>query len=202
MTRWPAVLLGALASLLVLGGPEARAAINWTYEWTATSDFIVSDNGQSKIQLTPQPLTWGANSSDIVAVHMNVLSTASDDAPDKFTHQNYSLTMKLTDVLSGAFKLLTFTGFLDGTVSAHTATTTNSFNSPTSYSNIPLGNNVYSVVIGPYTGPGPQGGLTGAIGGHVTAQALEPSTLALAAVGFSCTGLAWLRKRRAFAVRA
>lgn len=203
MKRWPALFLASTLALVTGGAANVWASITWTYDWTPSGDNIVSDNGNSSIQMLKQTQDTRVGNSDVVAVNLNPVSTALDEKPDKFTHQNYFLKLKLTDVASGAFTTLAFSGFIDGWLSAHSTITHNTFNNPVTYSDLHLGDNIYSVTLNAYTGPGSIGGKPGGIGATVTAapgenvhHAAEPTSLLLAGLGLSFVGLVGWRKRK------
>ncbi len=204
MKRLKASLFASALGLLLLAGAEAKAGIDWSYDWTPSSTVIWSDNSHSSLTMTNQSPNTAVGNSDIIATELAANSKTADATPDLFTHDNYTLKMKLTDTASGAFTTLTFTGDISGMVSAHSTNTTNVFHSPMSITGIHLGSNIYDVTIGPYTGPGPGGGLTGSIGAHVNVKPAggnpnpspEPTSLVLGCLGMSFAGLAAWRKRR------
>ena len=201
MTRARLLLCSlALAAFFPAG---ARAGVDWTYDFTPSTTTVWSDSGNSKINLTNQSSLLAVGTSDVVATQLSVNSAVSDDHPDTFTHKDYSLSMKLTDLASGAFTTLTFSGYFQGTVSAHSANILNFFTGQTSYDNIMLGGNRYNVTMTNFTPPGPGGGLEGAIGAHAVVSVQpgggphntpEPTSLVLAGLGLIGAGLA--RRRR------
>jgi hypothetical protein len=204
MKRFTASLFATALGVVLLSGGQARASIGWTYDWSTSSSQIISNNPLvSWINMTNQPNNVASNNSDIIATQLSVHSTnANDDHPDSIVGQNYALQLVLKDTASGASTTLLFTGTINGTISEHTSNTTNIFNSPTSYTGIVLGTNVYDVTVGPYTNPGPGGGLSGSIGAHVNVhpehgvgQTPEPSSMLLGCLGFSFAGFAAWRKR-------
>jgi len=202
MNRAPLLLLGFALFHLT---PAAHASVAWTYDFTPSTTTVWSDNGNSKLVLTNQTPLMAVGTSDVVATQISVVSSADDDTPDTFTKGDYTLSMKLTDVASGAFTMLSFTGYFTGTVSAHSTNIDNVFTGQTSYENILLGANRYNVMITTYTPPGPEGGLSGSIGAHAIVsvqpgggphETPEPTSLVLAGLGVGGLGLARWRRWR------
>jgi hypothetical protein len=205
-------ILAAAVCLLLAAGTQAKAGIGWQYDFTPIggSNTIVSDNGHSTLTLTNQPLFSAVGNSDVIATHIGVNSTTPDATPDSFKSEPYTIKLLLKDTASGASTTLNFSGMISGLVSAHSANTSNVFNSPIQYLGIHLGHNIYDVFIGPYTGPGPGGGLSGSIGAHINVRSdgggggppstPEPSSMALAGLGLAFSGLAAWRRRRQMAV--
>lgn len=204
MTRARLLILAVALTCLVPGA--AHAGVAWTYDFTPSTTTVWSESMNSKILLTNQTPVTAVGTSDIVATQLSVSSTANDDHPDTFTHGAYSLSMKLTDAASGQFTTLIFNGYFAGTVSQHSANVENFFTGTTSYTNIMLGGNRYSVTMTNFTPPGPNGGLEGGIGAHAVVAVQpgggphdtpEPSSLLLAGLGLGGLGLVRRRLRLA-----
>ncbi len=199
-------LYGLALGLALFATGNARAAIAWQYDWTPSSGSIISDNGKASIGVTNQANVLAVGNSDVVAAYLSSNSKAPNDPAlaDKFTHQNYSLSLILKDTASGLTKNFEFTGFIDGALTLNSSNTMNTFNSPTFYKDVKIGNNLYTVSVGSYTNPGPGGGFTGSFGAHVDVRpgsggppnAPEPSSMILGCLGMSFAGLAAWRKRR------
>jgi hypothetical protein len=199
MARASAPVWGA-AFVLLLVGSQARADfINWTYSWTRSPNVVTADgSGTGKIFLTPVSGS-ALGTSDIGAVTISTSSSASAGNPDTFTAKGYGLTVNLTDVASHATGSLTFTGNLNGTLSANSSNLTTTFNSPL-VQTIVLGNNSYTVSLN--VPPGPSSTL-GGIGAHVVVgptkvnNTPEPSSLILAGLGTPLLlRAAWRRRQR------
>lgn len=223
MKRLTTLSVAAALGVLLLAGSNARAGVAWTYDWTPSNNVLLSDNGNSSIVVTNQPTlttTTGPLGSDVIAAQLAAKSTASLAKPDLFTNQFYSFTMVLKDNASGDSTKLTFTGYINGTLSAGAPNTTTTFASATlgdsshagtvngthEIDGLHIGKNIFDVRFGPYVGPGPGGGLSGSIGAHVTTtvgggsgnphDTPEPSSMALAGLGMGFMSFAaWRRKR-------
>jgi hypothetical protein len=185
----------ALAALL-LGGAAARADLaSWKYNWTPNVPAIFSDQGNSKITLTNEPSGNAVGTSDIVATNLKTFSTADPNNPDTFSHKGYGLVLALTDVASGTTGTLTFSGEFNGTLSSLSSIITNSFTNSVTQQ-LTLGNNQYTVTIGPFTPPAPPGASNF---GSISATAFvtvgninhspEPATFILAGLGLGVLGL-------------
>jgi hypothetical protein len=151
--------------------------------------------------LTGDGLKSAAGGSYLVATNLQAHSTASIQNPDVFTNKTYTLTLFLQDKDSGKSGTISFTGELNGTLTADSTKLTNTFMGDTTQSLV-LGNNVYSVTIGPYTPPGPTGAVnSGSIAARADVKVSpviaspEPSSCLLAVLGAGC-GLAFVRRRR------
>jgi hypothetical protein len=202
----------AAALVFGLAASTARAGfIPWSYQWEASPPVVLSDS--SRLHDIAQP--FGAvvllgqghpkdasNHSEIVAVSLRTFSLASDGHPAIFTHAGYSLTVHLTDLASHQSGNLTFTGEFNGRLSRKHADIDNKFTGPRTQT-LTLGNNLYTVHIGPFAPPGPpSSGGTGAISADVSAHPAgvttpEPSTLFLMSLGaLGLSVISWKKRRR------
>ncbi|MGL4553168.1 MAG: hypothetical protein ACRC33_18540 [Gemmataceae bacterium] len=199
----------ALALTLTLTfATDARAdLIPWMYNWSRWPAEVNADApGTGYITLTDESLRTVVGDSDIVASNLRAVSTAPPTAPDVFTDKGYNLALYLRDLESGEGGTLTFTGVLNGKITAQSANVKNTFTGLTTQS-IVLGGNRYTATMTSYTPPGVPGASNpGAIGSHATvtvislAELPEPGTMALSAAGAGLLALSRLRRR--FASRA
>ena len=197
----PAPLRAAALAVLFLAAPAARADVAWTYTWDVTPKVLTGDPGNSGALTFTAPAadSHAAGNSTVLAAALSTLSSALPSHPDTFSGQGYSLSLKLTDDASGQSGVLTFGGKLFGSMSAASSNITNSFTAPLTQT-LSLGGHTYSVTIGPFVAPGgPMQDNKGAISAQVAvgpavAQAPEPSSLLLAALGLPAA--AALRRRR------
>jgi hypothetical protein len=215
-----APLLGLLCS-----AAEGRAGmINWTADWTQSTNVVGANGGAMSGGVTfasPPTGTIQTGNATITAEILSTFTSATSGNPDLFNAAPYTLKVNLTDLASNQSSLLTFTGSLTGSQSTTSATFTNTFNSPTTLST-QIGGNDYTVSLFSFMAPGPAttpggspvlgnimaqvnvqaastggGGSTGTGGGGGTGTPLstpEPASLVLAGLGTSLFGL--LRWRR------
>jgi hypothetical protein len=213
---------GASLGMLILAGMQARAEpIAWDYSWEPASLVVAADGGGTGgVSLTVQAPVGATGPSDIVATNLRTFSSAPVTTPDAIAQGDYSLTLTLTDTASGRTGNMTFTGYLAGAFSTTSSNLANTFTGDTT-KELRLGDNMYTVAIGPYAPPGPPGAANaGTISAHVEVQRIppdggggdddppdddppddrptpEPSTLVLTCLGMSFLGAASWRKRRA-----
>lgn len=205
----------ALASLLVAGSVVRADFIEWRYNFTPNVSELLSDTANapdstpSKIKLSNEPFADAANSSDIVATNISVLSGAPRNNPDQFTSNgNFSLAFQLIDKEAQMAgdpnyqKNLTFSGHFFGTLSNLSSNIQLGWDSPTNYT-FQLGNNEYTIKFKAFAPPGPpSASQKGSITFDVDVRPLnlqkapEPSSVVLAGMGLSMLGLASWRKRR------
>jgi hypothetical protein len=204
MKRSRTYLIGSMAAMLLLTASQARAGlIDWKYNWEPGALAVSGDGGDGKITFSDQPLGNATGSSDVVATNIRTISSAPPGAPNTLiTNGAYSLTLSITDVVSGKSGALLFTGKLGGTFSSSNSNVTNMFTGLTTQM-LTLGGHTFTVVIGPYTPPGPPtASNAGSISAHVTVDSIhtqgvpEPSTMGLALFGLTTFGANWWRKRR------
>jgi len=204
MNRISAPLYAAICAIALFAGTEAQAAIVWQFDWTPGTSTVISDSGNNQINFSNQPALSASGNSDIIATSITI-GTPFVGTSDTFTHQNYSLKLKLTDTASGEFATLTFTGDLTGPVTSSSADIDNVFDVAHSVAEVDLGDNHYKVTIGPYTPPGPPGSFPGSIGAHVEVRpnggadphdTPEPSTLLMSCLGLAGIGFRSWRKRQ------
>jgi hypothetical protein len=204
MCRQLMVFVATAALVLGAAAKQAQAGIAWSYDTLSSTDTVLSDNLQSSINFTLQSPASAVGTSNVVLADLTAASTTSDKTPDVISAGNYVLTLHLTDSASDASANVVFTGILTGELSAHSTTTQNTFNGPTTQTE-KLGNNTYVVTIGPYVGPGPAGTIPGSIGAEVQVEpnggakpnsAAEPNSLVLGMMGIGCLGMIVWRRRR------
>jgi hypothetical protein len=203
MTR--RLLTSACAVALVFVASTARAdLVAWSYSWTPTPDTVNATTGDGSLKLSGESTQSVVGDSNVVATNIKTASNALAGNAASFVNAGYTLSMTLKDSLSGDHTTLNFTGLFNGTLSSQSANVGNTFTGLTTQT-ATLGGNLYSVTIGPYSGPGiPSAGNFGAISASVTVKAgdstgvptsvPEPSTLILAGLG--CSGLLFARYRR------
>jgi hypothetical protein len=198
----PLTLAGVALALLLAPIQTARADfIPWMYNWSRSPADIHADApGTGYITLTDESLKTAVGDTDIVATNLRTFSTATRGHPDVFTAKGYTLGLFLQDVASGQSTTLTFTGQIDGTLSATSANLKNTFTGLTTQT-VVLGDNRYTVTIGPYSPPGiPGAANAGSIAAHasVVVESLpEPGSLALSGMAAFVLGLArWQARRR------
>ena len=204
----PLTLAGLALSFLLIPIQSARADfIPWMYNWSRSPSEIHADApGTGYITLTDESLKTAVGSSDIVATNLRTFSTATLANPDVFTAKGYTLGLFLLDVASNQSATVTFTGQLDGTLTATSANLQNTFTG-TTVQTVVLGDNRYTVTIGPYSPPGiPGSANAGSIAAHASVVVValpEPGSLSLSGLGALFLGLArWHLRRRRRLLRA
>src|SRR5262249_16402798 len=166
----------ALAACLLAAVPVRAGNIKWNYNWTpvipsadGAGKFLVqSDNGQSQVQLSNDPMVIAENSTYVPATNLPTISHTSPQNPDTVTNANYKLQMTITDQDSGLTGSFFLTGHLDGTLAQGTSIIRNTFTGPLTQS-LQIGNHLYTLDFTsnennptPYAPPGvPGGGIAG-----------------------------------------
>jgi hypothetical protein len=188
-TRMKVALLAFVTALLLslTTAAEARAdLIYWSYSWTNSPNTIEADTpGTGSVSLTNESTHTAEGNSNIVATDLRTSSNAPDSNPAMFTNKGYSLVLSLTDNASGQTGTLTFNGVLNGTLTKTSSNIQNTFLGSLTQK-VLLGNNVYTVTIGPYTPPGPPNSANaGSVSGNAQVTVTnvqttpEPSTYVL-----------------------
>jgi hypothetical protein len=201
----PVTLSGTACVLLFFSTAGARAElIQWIYNWSRSPTTVMANSpGTGYISLTDEGMKSAAGNSYLVATNLQAHSTASQNHPDVFTNKTYQLSLYLQDTASGKYATVTFTGEFNGTLTANSTIIANTFVGPTTKT-VTLGNNQYTVTIGPYAAPGPTGAVnSGSIAARAEVtvspiitgifQLPEPSSSALAFLGV--WGLLLMRRR-------
>lgn len=211
MKRSSSLYTGALVALLFAGAWARADFIEWSFNFSPVgATTLLSDTSpDSKIILSNESPGTAAGPSDIVATNIDVASNAPRGTPDMFgTSGHFVLKLNLKDTASGSATDLFFAGKFSGALSSKSSDLDVEFTEDagagilTAYDVI-LGDNRYSVTIGPYSPPGPPDQNTlGSIAAHVEVEAVdvqkapEPSTMILGCMGLGSLGLAAWRKRR------
>jgi hypothetical protein len=218
MKRSLSFFAAPLATLL-LAGTSARAAdIPWSFNWTPSMTKLISSGGATNyLQISNEPGGTAAGNSNSVATNLKVFSDAPPitlGSPTFTGSSPVSFNLALTDTTSGLVHNFLYTVQFGGYINSHAAAVTANFVGPTTFSNVQIGSNLYTVNMPSYTPPGPPGSsnsgslsvqisVTPGSGGKppVIQGAPEPSTMALSCVGLSFFGLAGWRKRRRAALQ-
>jgi hypothetical protein len=204
MRHSPVALGGAACVLLFFATAGARAElIQWSYSWSRSPVQVYADSpGTGYISLTDESMKSAAGNSYLVATNLQAHSTATVQNPDVFTNRTYTLSLFLQDMASGKSGTVSFTGEFNGTLTAESTNITNTFVGATTQSLV-LGNNQYTVTIGPFTAPGPTGAVnSGSIAARAEVKVSpvisspEPSSCLLALLGAGCGVTAFVRRRR------
>ena len=199
---------GVSLALLLAFVPKAHAdLIPWAYNWSRSPSDIQADSpGTGHISLSDESIHSAIGDSDIVATNLKTFSTATAANPDIFTAKSYATTLTLTDLTSGTTGSLTFTGLLNGQLTASSSNIGNTYTGLTTQQLI-LGNTVFTATIGSYTPPGPPDATNlGSIGAHTTVTVShitpvefmpEPGTMTLSLLGLAAFGIGrrWLPRR-------
>lgn len=198
---WLSAALGAMA---VLGAPAAQAGPIWSLDVVFGTKADISNTGRSVVLFTSSNTTSSSLVATPVIAKITERSWVSAAHPDPITNQNYGFYLKLTDLASHASRSLWFAGSLSGSLSATSSNLTNRFLTATSYSNIHLGHDVYSISFGPMVLPSAKNHFQGSLSvkvvdppdqGPVNATP-EPASLTLAGMGLALAGLGACWRRR------
>lgn len=204
MRHSPVALGGAACVLLCFTTVGARAElIQWSYNWSRSPAQVYANSpGTGYISLTDEGMKSAAGNSYLVATNLQAHSTATIQNPDVFTNKTYTLSLFLQDTASGKSGTVSFTGEFNGTLTAESTNLTNTFVGATTQSLV-LGNNQYTVTIGPFSPPGPPGAVNyGSIAARAEVKVSpvisspEPSSCLLALLGAGCRLMAFVRRRR------
>jgi hypothetical protein len=91
--------------------------MNWDYHWSIGPAPVLA-SGTGTVSLA---LGWdGAGANKLLAAAVTTSSVAANSNPDVY-HNNFNLTLHLTDPASHQSGQLTFQGLINGTVSANNA---------------------------------------------------------------------------------
>jgi hypothetical protein len=178
------------------------------YNWSRSPTEVHADApGTGYITLTDETTKTVVGDSDIVATNLKTFSTATIANRDFFTAKPYTLSLTVTDIQSGETGIMSFTGQIDGWLTASSSFLRNTFTGDLTKTLL-LGNNRYTATIGPYTPPGPPGSTnSGSISSEATVKVQtvveelpEPGSLALSGLGVMLLAVSrWRGRRRSHA---
>ncbi len=211
MNRSVSVLTAAVAALL-LAGTSRAADIPWSYNWTPSTTKLVSSGGPTNyLSISNEPGGQAAGNSTSVLTNLKVFSDAPPvtlGSPSFNGSSPVSFNLALTDANSGMVHNFLFTVQFGGYINSRAAAVTANFQGTTSYTDVQVGSNLYTVNMPSYTPPGAPGATnSGSISVQVSVRPVdiqktpEPSTMVLSCVGLSFLGLAGWRKRRRAALQ-
>jgi hypothetical protein len=167
------LLAGSLLVLLATAAVAHAGPVSWSFSWMTDPSNLTAGTGG--VTFTNDPTDSRTDAADLIATHIRTFSAATADAPDHIDHAKYALTLTLTDDASAKTGSLTFTGALNGTMTAGGAAITNTFTGATTQS-LTLGDHLFTVAIGPYKAPGaPDGTPDGTIQAHVAVSDAGPA---------------------------
>jgi hypothetical protein len=197
---------GACLVLLLAGAPARAEVITWSERTFGTPTTVFADEGHtSGVDLKSHsfPKTWD-DSQHIKLANLRAFSNAGPNSPATFTHQPFSVILFIKDQATGVGGAVTFTGYLDGTLSKNGADLAVTWTSPLT-EHLHLGHNIYDITIDPNKdvvlpgGPGQKGSLSAQVDVHPNP---EPSSFLLAALALPALGWAARRRRRAAKAQA
>jgi PEP-CTERM motif-containing protein len=211
MKRSVSVFAGALAALL-LAGTSARAAdIPWSFNWTPSVTTLNTNTAGSNMTLTNEPGGFAAGNSTSVLTNLRVFSNAPPvtlGSPTFTGSTPVVFSLALTDTNSGMVHNFLYTVLFGGYINSRAAAVTATFQGPTTFTDVQIGSNLYTIGMPTYTPPGPPGAANaGSIAVQVSVRPVdiqktpEPSTMVLSCVGLAFVGLAGWRKRRQAALQ-
>jgi hypothetical protein len=195
MNRWTT----AVALALLLPAAAARAdLIEWSEHWVPSPTTLkVNAAGTSGLLLTGGGTPLISGSSTVVAANLQTFSAAPANHPVVFNDAPFALLFFVHDKQNNLDGAVTFSGFFDGRLSAHSAAIRYVLTSERTQT-LHLGHDVFKVTLSSYTPPGPpgstsQGGFTAFVR---VSHNPEPASLVLAALAVPLAGLPLLRRRR------
>jgi hypothetical protein len=221
-------VFAALAALLLTGTSSRAANIPWSFNWTVTGGpdltvknknfyHLASNTKGTYLRLRHEPhgksVGNAAGTAELTMTGIKVFSHAPPHTlnPPSFNSSNpVTFTLTLTDKMSGASHPFQYTVQFGGHANAGGASLTASFLGTTTYTDVQIGNNLYTISSPVFLKLGPRDS-SKRYGIFVTVSvtpdsiriqgASEPSTMVLSCVGLSFVGLAGWRKRRRAALR-
>jgi hypothetical protein len=211
----------AAAALVFVGaGRVAADPISYGYSWNVNSSVSA---GAGSVTFSNGDNSTSNGSTNTVAAYLKTMSTASMSSPD-IVSGSYTAAITLTDLNTAGHPsaTLTFTGMLNGTLTAQTSVTSTSitgvsdgmgFHAGQTFDAVLVGSTLFDVSFAGYAPPGsPKAGTQGALSFNISASLAspggdphptgggstpEPSTMLLGGIGAALSGLAAWRRRRA-----
>ena len=223
MKRSVSVFAAAVVALLLAGTSSRAADIPWSFDWTAkggpdlsapNTGFyrLASNTSGTYLQLSNEPVGkpfgTAAGTSDLTMTGIKVFSSAPPitlGSPSFSGSGAVTFTLTLTDKTSGMFQNFQYQVKFGGYANSGASQVTANFLGTTSYTDVQIGNNLYTINNPTYNRPGaPDTTNPGSISVTVSVRPVdiqkspEPSTMVLSCVGLSFLGLAgWRQRRRA-----
>ena len=218
-------VLAALAALLLTGTSSRAANTPWSFNWTVTGGpdltvknknfyHLASNTKGTYLRLSHEPHGKSAGNasgtSKLTMTRIKVFSHAPPHTlkPPSFNSSNpVTFTLTLTDKMSGANHHFQYMVQFGGHADARGAQLTATFLGTTTYTDVQIGNNLYTISSPVFLKSGPPDS-SKRYGIFVTVSvtpdssrlqgAPEPSTMVLSCVGLSFVCLAgWGKRRRA-----
>jgi hypothetical protein len=199
----------ALATLLAGASAAPAEMTHWSYSAGTDPQDLPAGNGHDQgiggpfngLHFFYERSDSQINSAQILLVRMqpfDIRDFHNRGTVVPFNNAPFTLNLGLGDTASGALGNLIFPGLVNGSSDTGIRLT---FTVPTTQ-DLVLGQNRYSVHLGPYVSPGPLdsgqlGSLSADVDVHSVNSTPEPSCLVLAGMGLvTVAGAAWRKRRR------
>jgi hypothetical protein len=228
MKQTPPLLFAAAVGVAFACSGFAVAGPVWSLTWPSGIQEVQfrSPSGHSAIDITLHNATSSSTDLHATIANLTFSHNGPEPLPQGMIRRNYAFNLRLTDLSSGSAELFHFSGYLWAMNTGRRVVLGNTLTSPAAITGVQLGNNIYGLILGPFTAPSLDGSAPGSLGAEVTWQpppspnpppppnptppppqvgspakrilnnTPEPPGLMLGAIGFGLVGLYGWRKRR------
>jgi hypothetical protein len=171
----PVVFTVVVGLALALHG-TATAGPVWALDWPsgiALASFT-TPSGRSELDVTFLDVQGDASTPTGTIANLELVHHGAETLSSGTITKDYAFRLRLTDLASVATEMLRFTGYLRAIVSPRRTEIENVLTSPATLSDLHLGDNIYTLSLGPFVPPNLSGSVDGSLGVRVTYEPVPP----------------------------
>jgi hypothetical protein len=166
------ILFATVVAVSLAARGVATAGPVWSVDWPSGVQMVrlFSPSHNSELDVTFHNARGDNSTPSADVADLQVVRHGPEHLPLGVIREHYNLNLRLTDLASGERELMHFSGYLQITHTRNRIQFSNIFTTPGRLTDLTLGNNIYTVNLGPFDPPGLGGSHVGSLDVTVTFQ--------------------------------